>query len=85
MMDGSGHMVSEMRAVFPRATRQQLVGALNRLNSKGIVNYEPGPEFRIYRLAVTGDERIGEALPGDAGFDVPSPVGGCDRGFCGSR
>lgn len=85
MKDGSGHMVSEMRAVFPRATRQQLVGALNRLNSKGIVNYESGPEFRVYRLAgmVTGDERIGEEVQGDAGIDGTSPVGGCDRGFLG--
>lgn|GEM_PF-7069446 len=85
MKDGSGHMVSEMRAVFPRATRQQLVGALNRLNSKGIVNYESGPEFRVYRLAgmVTGDERIGEEVQGDAGIDGTPPVGGCDRGFLG--
>lgn len=76
MADGSEHRVSEMKEVFPRASYQQLAGALVRLTSKGIVDSECRDQTKVYRLSKKGaiaDDRYGTPLQGDDGRDSPPP------------
>ncbi len=76
MMDGSEHRVADMKAEFPRATYQQLAGALVRLTSKGIVDSESRGESNVYRLSQKGafaDDRCRPPFQGDDGDDSPPP------------